>query len=190
VTPLQVRVADVSDVDAVVALVESAYRGEPSRAGWTTEADLLDGRRTDAAAVTDIVAGPGVLLLADDAGGQLVACCQLEPVSIKEGPPACYFGLFAVDPGRQGGGIGDRLLAAAENTARDRFSATVMEMTVIAQRDALIAWYERRGYARTGETRPFPYCDERFGLPRRDDLFFVVLAKALNGPGEPATPAT
>jgi ribosomal protein S18 acetylase RimI-like enzyme len=174
VTPLQVRVAEARDVDAVVALVESAYRGEPSRAGWTTEADLLDGRRTDAEAVADIVAGPGLLLLAEDADRRLVACCQLEPQ-----PAACYFGLFAVDPARQGGGIGDRLLAAAEHAARDRFGAPVMEMTVIAQRDALIAWYERRGYTRTGETRPFPYGDERFGIPRRDDLFFVVLAKPL-----------
>ena len=173
-TSLHVRVAGPGDVAAVVALVESAYRGDVSRAGWTTEADLLDGRRTDVEAVAAIVAGPSVLLLAEDTDGALVGCCQLEP---KEA--ACYFGLFAVDPHRQGGGIGDQLLTAAEAAARERFGAPVMEMTVIAQRTELIAWYERRGYAPTGETRPFHYGDERFGIPRRDDLHFVVLAKAL-----------
>jgi GNAT superfamily N-acetyltransferase len=168
------RPATSDDVDAVVALVESAYRGDASRAGWTTEADLLDGQRTDPAAVADTVRGDGVILLAEDPPGVLVACCQLDPRG-----DVCHFGLFAVDPTRQGGGIGDRLLAAAEDTARVSFAARMMEMTVIAQRDALIAWYERRGYRRTGETRPFPYGDERFGIPRRDDLHFVVLSKPL-----------
>jgi ribosomal protein S18 acetylase RimI-like enzyme len=179
VTSLHLRVAESGDVEAVVALVESAYRGEVSRAGWTTEADLLGGRRTDADAVADIIGGGSVLLLAEDADGALVGCCQLEPVANERGPDACYFGLFAVDPQRQGGGIGDQLLAWAEQTAQDRLGASVMEMTVIAQRDELIAWYERRGYAQTGETRPFHYGDERFGIPRRDDLYFVVLAKEL-----------
>jgi ribosomal protein S18 acetylase RimI-like enzyme len=188
VASLQVRDAGPDDVDDIVALVESAYRGNVSRAGWTTEADLLDGRRTDAEAVSDIVGGPGVVLLAE-ADGTLVGCCRLEPVSGAEGESrTCYFGLFAVAPQRQGAGIGDRLLAAAEEAARHRFGAARLEMTVIAQRDALIAWYERRGYARTGETRPFPYGDERFGIPRRDDLHFVVLIKPLiRRPGARAT---
>jgi GNAT superfamily N-acetyltransferase len=88
--------------------------------------------------------------------------------------------MFAVDPARQVEGIGSRLLAAAEDIARG-WSSQEMEMTVIAQRAELIAWYERRGYRRTGESRPFPYGDERFGKPRRDDLHFVVLSKALGG---------
>lgn len=175
---LHVRDAGPGDVDAVVALVESAYRGDASRAGWTTEADLLDGQRTDRAAVSATIDGTGVVLLAET-DGVFVACCQLEPRPDERGRNACYFGLFAVDPQCQGAGIGDQLLAAAEATARERFGASVMEMTVIAQREALIAWYERRGYARTGETRPFPYGDERFGIPRREDLHFVVLAKPL-----------
>jgi hypothetical protein len=70
-------------------------------------------------------------------------------------------------------------VAAAERTARDLFGATRMEMTVIVQRAELIAWYQRRGYRPTGETRPFPATDPRFGLPRRNDLAFVVLEKAL-----------
>jgi GNAT superfamily N-acetyltransferase len=169
-----VRPATSTDVPAVVTLVESAYRGDASRAGWTTEADLLDGQRTDDAAVADTVDGDGLLLLAEDPPGVLVGCCKVEPRG-----DTCYFGLFAVDPTRQGAGIGDRLLAAAEEAARTRFAAQAMEMTVIGQRRDLLAWYERRGYALTGETRPFPYGDERFGIPRRDDLHFVVLTKDL-----------
>jgi ribosomal protein S18 acetylase RimI-like enzyme len=179
VTRLTVRAATDDDVAAVVTLVESAYRGDASRRGWTTEADLLDGQRTDTEAVRETVRGDGVVLLAVDPAGALVACCQLEPRGTH-----CHFGLFAVDPSLQGSGLGRHVLAAAEDEARRRWSADRMEMTVIAQRSELIAWYERRGYRRTGETRSFPYGDERFGLPRRDDLHFVVLAKTLGRPGQ------
>lgn len=170
------RAANAADVAAVVDLVESAYRGDASRAGWTTEADLLDGQRTDADVVSAAVASDSsVLLVAVAEDGNLLACGQLEP----QGDAVCYFGMFAVRPTLQGGGVGRDLLADAESYARDRLASTTMQMTVIAQRSELIAWYERRGYRRTGETRPFPYGDERFGLPRRDDLHFVVLEKSL-----------
>ena len=173
------RVATAEDVDAVVALVESAYRGDSSRAGWTTEADLLDGQRTDAAAVRAIVDADDrlVLLALDDSGG-LLGCCELRHQSDGAG----YFGMFAVAPPQQGGGIGRAVLDAAERWAREEWSCARLEMTVLAQREDLIAWYERRGYRRTGQTQPFPYGDERFGLPRRADLHFVVLTKDLSAP--------
>ena len=161
---------------AIVELVESAYRGDASRAGWTTEADLLDGQRTDADSVGKAVASDtSVLLVAHAEDGSLLACCQLEPH--EDG--CCHFGMFAVRPARQGAGVGREMLAAAESYARDRFSAVRMQMTVIAQRTELLAWYARRGYPATGETQPFPYGDERFGLPRRADLHFLVLEKSL-----------
>ena len=161
---------------AIVELVESAYRGDASRAGWTTEADLLDGQRTDADAVGKAVASDtAVMLVAHAEDGRLLACCQLEP---HEGG-CCHFGMFAVRPTRQGAGVGREMLAAAESYARDTLGAARMQMTVIAQRTELLAWYGRRGYTATGETQPFPYGDERFGLPRRDDLHFVVLEKSL-----------
>lgn len=95
-------------------------------------------------------------------------------------PPAtAYFGMFSVKPTLQTGGYGRRVLAEAERVAREEFGASAMEMTVIRQREPLIEWYERRGYERTGETRPFPYGDERYGLPKVDDLEMVVLAKQL-----------
>jgi len=171
------RHATTADVAAIVQLVESAYRGEASRTGWTTEADLLDGQRTDAEAVAGMLSDPvGTLLLAEEAG-QLVGCCRLER---RPGGEA-YFGMFSVQPRRQGEGVGHQLLAEAERMARADWAATAMVMTVIAQRAELIAWYERRGYRRTGETEAFPYGNERYGVPRRPDLVFEVLAKPLTG---------
>jgi GNAT superfamily N-acetyltransferase len=174
------RIAAAADVPAVVALVESAYRGDSSRGGWTTEADLIDGRRTDGEQVAGIVAADRALILlaesaeSEEAAPGIAACCQLE----DRGATA-YFGMFAVRPSGQGGGIGRALLARAEGHAREQWGAERMEMTVIEQRPDLIAWYERRGYARTGEFEPFPYGDERFGLPRRPDLRFERLVKSL-----------
>jgi ribosomal protein S18 acetylase RimI-like enzyme len=173
---LSCRTATPADVTAIVELVESAYRGESSRAGWTTEADLLDGRRTDASAVTDIITGShSLMLVASSLHGDLVGCCQLE----RRPGGVCYFGSFAVSPGLQGAGIGGRLLEEAERLARQEWVCASMEMTVIEQRDDLIAWYLRRGYTVSGDTRPFPYGDARFGVPRREDLRFAVLVKLL-----------
>jgi ribosomal protein S18 acetylase RimI-like enzyme len=173
---MRFRDATADDVEAVVALVESAYRGDASRVGWTTEADLLDGRRTDAEAVGAIITSDDSrMLLSVAPDGALLACCQLE----RRGGDVCYFGMFAVSPVLQGGGIGRSLLAEAERIARDDWGAQTMQMTVITQRRDLIAWYERRGYVTTGESRPFPHGDERFGLPRRADLAFDVLVKPL-----------
>jgi ribosomal protein S18 acetylase RimI-like enzyme len=168
------RAADEQDVPAIVALVESAYRGDSSRAGWTTEADLLDGQRTDAATVlATIRADDRLVLLAVDAN-ELLGCCEL-----RRRPEAAYFGMFAVVPSLQGGGIGKVVLTEAERRVVEMWDAKRLEMTVLSQREDLIAWYERRGYRRTGGTEPFPYGDARFGLPRRDDLVFVVLEKDL-----------
>ncbi|CAL9354530.1 GNAT family N-acetyltransferase [Streptomyces sp. NPDC095602] len=168
------RDAVEADVPALVELVESAYRGDASRAGWTTEADILDGQRTDPDGVRAVISTPGSRLVAVERDGGLVACCQLE----RRGD-AAYFGMFAVRPGLQGGGLGRRVLAEAERLAREEWGAREMHMTVISLRDELIAWYERRGYRRTGRTTPFPYGDERFGVPRRDDLEFELLVKEL-----------
>ncbi|BDM68667.1 N-acetyltransferase [Streptomyces nigrescens] len=173
-TELIFRTAVDSDVPGLVDLIESAYRGDASRAGWTTEADLLEGQRTDPEGVAAVVRHETGLLLVAERDGALTACCQLE----HRGDHA-YFGMFAVRPALQGGGFGRTMLAEAERTARETWDAQEMRMTVIRQRTELIAWYERRGYRRTGEFSPFPYGDERFGIPQRDDLEFEVLAKPL-----------
>jgi predicted N-acetyltransferase YhbS len=160
-----------------VELVNSAYRGDSSRSGWTTEADLLGGQRTDVETLGQQLAAAGATVLVAQEAGQLLGCVLVEPVSAGE--PEAYLGMLTVEPGIQTRGIGSVLVRAAEAFARDEMSARAMRMTVIAQRSELIAWYERRGYARTGETQPFPYGDARFGLPKRDDLHFIVLRKAL-----------
>lgn len=170
------RAARPGDAAEIAALVHSAYRGDTSRQGWTTEADLLDGARISVEQVTDVIGDPhSIVLVLFDAGG-LLACCHVE----DRGDGLAYFGMFAVRPGSQGGGVGSRTVAQAQLLARESFGAQRMELTVIGRRRELIAWYERLGFSPTGETRPFPYGDERFGVPRVDDLHFVVLSKNLN----------
>ncbi|MFR9725620.1 GNAT family N-acetyltransferase [Streptomyces sp. MS19] len=180
--PLTFRDATESDVPALVALVESAYRGDASRAGWTTEADILEGQRTDPDGVREILRDPDSLVLAVEDGGALTACCHIQRRA-ADGPgeaAAAYFGMFAVRPGLQGAGLGRAVLAEAERRAAAGWGVARMEMQVISVRDDLIAWYERRGYVRTGRTSPFPYGDERFGLPLRADLEFELLVKPLD----------
>ena len=175
-THMSFRIAGPDDVEAIVALVESAYRGDSGRRGWTTESDLLDGQRTDAADVAATIARAGSHIVLLEENGRLLASCHLE----RQGE-AAYFGMFAVDPAHQTGGLGKRLFGEAERIAREEWRCRAMEMTVIVQRPELIAWYERRGYHRTGHYKPFPYGDARFGMPRRDDLRFEVLSKSLAG---------
>jgi ribosomal protein S18 acetylase RimI-like enzyme len=170
---LSFRDAGASDVPAIVALVESAYRGEAGRKGWTTESDLLDGQRTDDAEVLALVTKPGSRLLVAERGGSLVACCH-----VQRHDDVCHFGMFSVAPGEQRGGLGKSVLREAERVAV-AWGCGVMRMSVIDVRVELVAWYERRGYRRTGVYEPFPYGDARFGLPRRPDLRFEVMDKPI-----------
>lgn len=171
---LTFRTASADDVQAIVALVQAAYRGEASRAGWTTEADLLDGQRTDANEVAALIHAPDSRILLAERGGDLLASAHLE----KHGAN-CRFGMFAVHPHRQRAGLGKAVLAEAERIAREEWGCHAMQMTVITLRTELIAWYERRGYRRTGAFKPFPYGDVHFGIPKRDDLRLEVLQKPL-----------
>jgi ribosomal protein S18 acetylase RimI-like enzyme len=172
---LTTRSAMAADVPALVALVNSAYRGDSSRAGWTTEADLLGGQRIDVEGLTEMIAAPGHVVLLHDQDHVPVACVHLERTGED-----CYLGMLTIRPTMQGNGLGRRLLETAEHWAIEHWSSRSMHMTVIVQRIELIAWYERRGYSRTGERKPFPYGDERFGLPRCADLQFEVLWKSLS----------
>jgi ribosomal protein S18 acetylase RimI-like enzyme len=158
-------------------LVNSAYRGELAEKGWTSESYLLGGQRTDEDSLrADLAesAGSTLLTLRDAEGDKAHACVWLQPGE----DDAWYVGMVTVSPLRQAGGIGRTMLEAAEAYAKER-GGKRMTMTVISVRDTLIAWYERRGYRLTGETEPFPYGDERFGVPQRDDLHFVIMEKAL-----------
>ena len=165
------------DLPAIAAFVNAAYRGDSSRRGWTTEADYLDGQRTDEAWLRDELAAKSeamLLMLRDAPDGPLLGCVWLEP----DGPDAWYLGMFTIRPELQNCGLGRRLLAEAEAVVRER-GATRMRLGVLNVRDVLIGWYVRRGYAPTGDTHPFPYGDSRFGLPNRDDLCFTMFEKQL-----------
>lgn len=195
---LAFRKATPSDVPSLLKLVRSAYRGDASRAGWTTEADLVSDDRIDEIGLLKKINEPnGKVLLAaatssttDTADHEegLLACCEIvtrvQPTTVGEQPDQpshAYLGLFSVNPTLQNGGIGRQVLAEAERCARDEMGAVVMEMHVLWMRRELIAYYERRGYVVVeGETVPFPYAhvvNPRVGM--RQDLYFVVMRKAL-----------
>ena len=166
---LPIRPATMADLPALHALIERAYRGPAARAGWTHEADYLSGPRTDAATLAATLADARATMLLATAGDRIAACVQVTDC----GDGVAYMGMLAVEPAEQAGGTGRAMIAAAEDFART-LGARRMEMTVVDRRIELIAYYARRGYAPTGETRPFPP-----ELLEATPLAFVVLAKTL-----------
>lgn len=171
---LTFRTAHLTDVSAIVEMVESAYRGDGSREGWTTEADLLDGQRTDEAAITELIRGQLTRIVLAESAGVMIGS-----VLLAEERSGVYLGMLTVRPSAQSRGVGRALLGEVERITRSERLGHSIRMTVIGQRAELIAWYARRGYLPTGEREPFPYGQPRFGLPRRDDLYFAVLEKKL-----------
>lgn len=172
---MKFRSAEEQDIAALHALVESAYRGEGARRGWTHESDLLGGQRTDTEALRAIIDDADQVIWIAEQAGMMHGCVQLSRVD----DTTAYLGLLTVDPSLQAGGLGKQLLAHSEDHVRETWGCQAMEMTVIKQRAELIAYYERRGYVRTGEYRPFPHGDPRFGLPKTDQLEFAVLRKEI-----------
>ncbi len=170
-----IQPASVSDSLALDRLVNSAYRGDSSREGWTTEADLLDGGRTDAAALEEVLRNPGQIILKYVEGDIILGCVYLHMEGEK-----LYLGMLSVEPSRQNEGIGKKLLAAAEGEAIRQHCSSIY-MTVISVRTELIDWYVRHGYFLTGEKKPFTINDPRFGQPR-SSLEFVVLEKSMVRP--------
>lgn len=167
---LQFSIANEADLPELEQLVNSAYRGDSSRQGWTTEADLLDGIRTDKEALYSMIHEPGsVILKCTTPNHELIGCVYLHKQEHK-----MYLGMLTVSPFVQAKGIGKQLLNAAELYAQEQ-RCSAMVMTVITLRHELIEWYERRGYHQTQERRPFPD-DPRFGIPRQH-LEFVVMEK-------------
>lgn len=165
--------ATLTDIPQLNVLINSAYRGESSKKGWTTEADLLGGVRTDDESLTNLLTKPNAVMLKHTDGEQITGCVFLENQEHQ-----LYLGMLTVSPELQGGGVGKKLLEAAETQAR-LWGLPKIGMTVISIRQDLIAWYERRGYHNTGQTKPFPMTDPKFGLPKQF-LEFIVMEKAID----------
>jgi len=164
--------AQKEDVPQLNVLVNSAYRGETSKKGWTTEANLLDGIRIDEKTLTGYFDSPNIIILKNvDDNGVITGCVYLEVQS-----PKLYVGMFSVSPYVQAQGIGRALLEAAEAYAR-QLNCHTLTMTVISTRLELISWYERRGYHATGEIRPFHH-DKQFGIPKAH-IELIVMEKTL-----------
>lgn len=164
--------AITEDAAELSQLVNSAYRGESSKQGWTTEADLLDGTRTDSAAIADLISEPSTYVLKYVEEKKIIACVELKCEENK-----LYLGMLSVKPGLQNKGIGKKLLTAAEEFAQSKRISSIF-MTVISVRTELIDWYIRHGYQPTGERKPFAFSDPRFGQPKTE-LEFIVLEKLM-----------
>lgn len=173
-----------ADLDAVASLVNAAYRGDGARRGWTHEAGLVEGQRTDAGKLRDELDAPDpstILILreaADAPGAPPAACVMMQRFFDDAERLVCHLAMLTVAPDRQGRGLGAALIGEVERRA-GAMGCRAVEMTVVHLRAELLAFYARRGYGPTGATKPFPYGDERFGRPLRDDLHFVVIEKAL-----------
>ena len=165
---VSIRSATRTDLSTLHPVIERAYRGDAARLGWTHEADLVTGERTDIDTLTEIVDDPASRLLIALDGDIPIGCVHVA----DKGDNLAYLGLLCIDPALQAAGLGKQLMAAAEACAREAFGALTMEMTVIESRAELIAWYARRGYASSGEKRDFP-------IPLDPPLFLTVLTRRL-----------
>ena len=170
---MAISTATATDIPSLVSLINSAYRGDTSRKGWTTEADLLEGElRTDDATLAEVMNKPGAVILKhEDSEGRITGC-----VYLQKQERGLYLGMLSVLPELQAAGIGKKMLAAATQHARAS-DCPVIFMNVISLRHELIAWYERHGYHLTGETNPLP-SDNRFGVPTQP-LVFAIMEKAI-----------
>jgi len=168
-----ISVAELKDISELNALVNSAYRGDSSRQGWTTEADLLGGIRIDEERLMELIQKQHSIILKYTASNKIIGCVHLERKGDK-----MYLGMLTVSPTLQSRGIGKELIRASEAYAKEQNCISVY-MSVITDRVELIAWYEKYGYKNTGIKKPFPMGNPRFGLPKKQ-LEFVILEKNLD----------
>jgi N-acetylglutamate synthase-like GNAT family acetyltransferase len=174
------RYATQADVPAVVALIERAYRGPEMEGSWVSEAHLLKGPRTSVKEISELIARPDSVFLIAEVDGELAGCCLLQGLARApaQAVNAAYFGMFAINPSIQGGGVGKAILAEVEHRVGQLWRANVIIMTVINLRTELIQYYERRGYKLTGATLPFPF-SETSGETTRD-FHLVEMRKSLS----------
>ncbi|MDH4058412.1 MAG: GNAT family N-acetyltransferase [Cyclobacteriaceae bacterium] len=168
----QILYSSISDAAELSALVNAAYRGDTGRQGWTTEADIIDGTRTDASLLEEIIKTPGSLILKYVEDAKILGCVEL-----RREYDTLYLGMLTVNHTLQGKGIGKALLKASEEEARKQ-QCTSIHMNVLSERQELIDWYIRHGYYDTGKRKPFAFTDPRFGFPKKP-LEFMVFEKRI-----------
>ena len=174
--PIVLEIPDDRQLSEIVVMMNTAFRATDSDRGWSLDVDYIGGERINHSLLREEIAKGAVYLVArQDETGFIQGCVSLQTTS----PDTWYLGSLTVTPALQNSGFGRALLSAAEEYAEKR-GAHIIQIAVVHVRQAPISWYERRGYKKTGETRPFPYGDHRYGTPRRSDLRFVVLEKALS----------
>ncbi len=170
---MPVSIASPEDIPVLVTLINSAYRGEESKKGWTTEADMVGGDlRTDAANMQELMQLPNAVFLKYTSPENKIEGCVFVD---KREPGKLYLGMLSVPPALQAKGIGKQLMMGAAGYARAQ-NCSAIYMRVISIRYELIAWYERQGYYPTGETQPFPAGPYGTAL---QPLEFIVLQKVL-----------
>ena len=165
--------ATLKDIPPLVALINSAYRGDVSKQGWTTEADLLRGElRTDETTVEQLMKTEGAIFLKCVNEQEDIEGC----VYLHKKENRLYLGMLSVSPMLQSKGTGKQLMGAAANYAKQEGCHTIF-MRVISVRHELIKWYEKQGYFKTGQTEAFPN-DHRFGVPTQP-LEFLIMEKMI-----------
>lgn len=162
--------ATKEDIPKLETLINSAYRGEGSKKGWTTEADLLEGKRIHAEGLERIITTPGAVILKCSIDENIIGC-----VYLKKNDNKMYLGMLTVSPALQAGGLGKKILRACEGYAAEQ-KCDAIEMTVISVRHELIAWYQRHGYHDTGKRSPFP--DDQPSV-QKQPLEFITMEKSL-----------
>lgn len=169
----------VHEISEVVRLVNSAYRGDSSEVGWTTEAAYLDGQRTDEKSLAEEIQNPNcsVFCLRSYEASEIIGSVLLEKYQDEKGP-GCYLGMLTVKPTIQMGGLGKWMMQALEEIVR-AWGISRITLQVLSPRQELMEWYQRRGYRKTGQTEKFPYGQEQFGLPKTKDLHFVIFEKTI-----------
>ena len=176
---MKTSIATHADIPRLCDFVNRAYRGDSSRQGWTTEADLLEGQRTDPDSLYEMMQ----LSLSESKRNAVILKLEMPElvgcVYLRKDPDSAYLGMLTVNPQLQNSGLGKKLLEQAEFFCQTEWSSQKMHMRVISSRRELIQWYERRGYQIEGQIEPWPYGDLKFGIPKTESLSFSVLTKSL-----------
>ncbi|MFV8333354.1 GNAT family N-acetyltransferase [Flavobacterium sp. GSP14] len=167
-----ITTASLQDVSFLNQLINSAYRGESSKKGWTTEANILEGLRTTEEELIETILNPKNTILKFAENNQIIGC-----VLLVQKEQQLYLGMLTVSPELQNSGVGKKLLQHAEIHAKDLGLPKIV-MTVISVRDELIAWYKRNGYDDTGEREPFPASDVHIPIAA-EPLEFIVMEKRI-----------